>query len=310
MTVDNQDKTIFRQPTGKVERTVITPTPGGRSGTPQQPTTSAPFQAPATQYRQQAPDELFQTNPEAAYFTTTRGLNPLVNAAASLIAVFEKTYQTANHSNVGGLHQRLISEIKSFEVRAKEQGIQAEIVLAARYVLCTVLDEAVLNTPWGTESAWTQRTLLSLFHNETSGGEKFFLILDRMRQSPAENLYILELLYICLSLGFEGKYRVIHRGRDRLEEIRDDLFRTIRNHRGEYERALSPSWQGLGKIRNTLANYVPMWVIASIIGAVMFLSYSGFRYWLYHSSSPVAQQLTDISKIGTVSRQSRFKSAN
>ena len=163
--------------------------------------------------------------------------------------VYEKTRHSVSHPDVGGLYQRLVNEIKVFDSRAKEQGVRAEVVLAARYIICALLDEAVLNTPWGAESAWPQKTLLSTFHNETAGGEKFFLILDRMRESPAENLYILELIYICLSLGFEGKYRVIHRGRELVGQLREELFGVIRTYRGDYERALSPKWQGLGKMR-------------------------------------------------------------
>ncbi len=193
--------------------------------------------------------------------------------------------------------------MKAFENKAKETGIKPEIVLSARYAVCTALDEAVLNTPWGSESAWPQRTLLSVFHNETAGGEKFFLILDRMKEQPAENLYILELMYIFLSLGFEGKYRVIHRGRDMIEQMRDELFTVIRRQRGDYERSLSPNWQGLGQSRNSLAHYIPMWVVASIVGAVLFLSYSGFRVWLYDSSSPVVKQLDVITDMRTIARK-------
>ncbi len=296
MSSDDSDKTVFRQPSSDGDHTVLRPTPGRRSGgtTGQQPQAYTPQ---PTQPQRVAPPPHVDT--EAAYFRASHGLNPLVNTASTLIAVFEKTRHSLSHPDVAGLHQRLVNEIKNFEMRAKEQGIKPEVVLSARYALCTALDEAVLNTPWGSESAWTQRTLLSMFHNETAGGEKFFMILDRMRQTPAENLYILELFYILLSLGFEGKYRVIHRGRDMLEQVRDELFKIIRNYRGEYERELSPSWQGLGKIRNTLAQYIPMWVIASFIGAALFLSYSGFRVWLYQSSSPVADQLTEISQIKT-----------
>lgn len=315
----DDEKTVFRQPSAPADqdRTVIRPTPGGRGGggqAQQPPVAPPPMQAPAQQppaaapaYTAAAPGRM---DTEAAYFRISQGLNPLVNGASTLIAVFEKTRHAMSHQDVGGLHQRLVNEIKSFEQRAREQGIKPEIVLSARYVLCTALDEAVLNTPWGSESAWTQRTLLSVFHNETAGGEKFFLILDRMRQAPAENLYILELMYILISLGFEGKYRVIHRGRDMLEQIRDELFTIIRRHRGEYERALSPTWQGLGKIRNTLAQYVPMWVVASAVGAVLFLSYTGFRWWLYDSSEPVAQQLTEISQIKTMAEPKRFNTDN
>lgn len=298
MSTDNSDKTVFRQPAGAADRTVMRPRPGGRGNAPQQ----APVQQPMSDDRGQVYNRAPTPQPtapsfdtQAAYFRTGKGLNPLVNAASTLIAVFEKTHKSMSHPNVGGLHQRLVNEIKEFESKAKEQGIKPEVVLSARYILCTVLDEAVLNTPWGAESAWTQRTLLSMFHNETSGGEKFFLILDRMRDTPAENLTILELIYIFLSLGYEGKYRVIHRGKEALEQIRDELFRIIRNHRGEYERSLSPSWEGLGRMKNSLAEYIPMWVVASVVGGVLLLSYSGFRYWLYQSSAPVAQQLTNIA---------------
>jgi type VI secretion system protein ImpK len=311
MSSDESDKTVFRQPSVDGDRTVIRPMPGGRGGVqqpPQQPMPQAPVQQPVAQQPAAAPGYQAQQtqavqSPGNAYFNTTNGLNPLVNAASTLIAVFEKTRVSVSHPDVGGLHQRLVNEIKTFENTAKQTGIKPEIVLSARYAVCAALDEAVLNTPWGSESAWPQRTLLSVFHNETSGGEKFFLILDRMKEQPAENLYILELMYIFLSLGFEGKYRVIHRGRDIIEQMRDDLFTIIRRQRGEYERSLSPSWQGLGRTRNSLANYIPMWVVASIVGAILFLSYSGFRVWLYDSSSPVVEQLDKITDMRTVARK-------
>ena len=224
------------------------------------------------------------------------GLNPLVNTAATLIAVFEKTRQAVTHPDVGGLHQRLTNEIRMFEENARQIGLKPEIILAARFCICTVLDEAVLNTPWGSESGWTQRSLLSLFHNETNGGVKFFQILERMLEYPAENIDFLEFQYLFLSLGFEGKYRVEQRGRDSIEQLRDEVFNVIRRYRGEYERSLSPSWQGLGKSRNSLANYIPLWVVASILGAVLLLSYSGFRVWLYESSTPVVAKLDAIAQ--------------
>lgn len=312
MSSDNQDRTVFRQPANKGERTVVRPSPGGRGGSnTRMPPPAQPQSAP--QYNQQPVQQAAapaHIESQSSQFNTSHGLNPLINAASMLIAVFDKTRASVSHPDVSGLHQRLVNEIKLFETRAREQGIKPELVLSARYVLCTVLDEAVLNTPWGAESAWTQRTLLSLFHNETAGGEKFFLILDRMRHMPAENIEILELMYLCLSMGFEGKYRVIHRGKEMLEQTRDELFNIIRNYRGEFERALSPSWQGLGNVKKSLAQYVPMWVVASVIGGFMLLSYSGFRYWLYLSSSPVAQQLTELAEKRTTSSQPRSRSVS
>ena len=295
MSSDDSDKTLFRQP-GATDQTIIRPMPGGgrRAANPVEPSI-APA-APAAVAQPRYPSHVAAA---PASILPTHGLNPLVDAASVLITVFEKTRQSPSHSNVDGLYQVLVTEIQQFENRARLQAIKPEIVLAARYLLCTVLDEAVLNTPWGAESNWPQRSLLSTFHNETAGGEKFFLILDRLRAAPMENLQILELIYLLLSLGFEGKYKLDQRGRDALERIRDDLFAIIRAYRGDYERTLSSHWQGLGRVRNSLASYVPMWVIAVSVLTVLVLTYSGFKYGLHHSSAPAAQQLMEISDTAT-----------
>ena len=291
MSVDNPDKTVFRQPINRGDGTVVRPMPGGRAPSNQAPQ-PAPMQQPYQPQQAQPVSRVRANVPDD--FSTTCGLNPLVNAAATLLAVFSKTRESLSHPNVGSLHQQLDREIKAFDIKARNAGVKEDSVMIARYLLCTILDEAVLNTPWGAESAWNQRTLLGIFHKETAGGEKFFAILDRLRNSPAENIDALELIYICLSLGYEGKYRVIARGRDQLEQLRDDLFHIIRSYRGEYERSLSPCWQGLANSKNTLSNYVPMWVVASVVVGLMALTYSGFRYWLDQSSDSVSQQLTEI----------------
>jgi len=288
MSTDDSDKTVFKPAVGggNPDHTMMRPMPGGRGMTGQGPQSVAP---------RQAPPQPQGVDTQAAFFKVMSGLNPLVNAASSLIAVFEKTRSSMSHPDIGGLHQRLVNEIKAFEGRLREQGSQPEITLAARYVMCSVLDETVLNTPWGSESAWAQRTLLSVFHNETSGGEKFFLILDRMRQAPAENINMIELMYVCLSLGFEGKYRLMARGRDAIEQIRDELFTIIRGYRGDFERNLSEKWEGLGRSKNTLAEYIPTWVIVVGVISILFFGFLGFRYWLYESSTPVAAQLNEIT---------------
>lgn len=286
---DNGDKTVFKQQMNQGDGTIVRPRPGGRvASAPVETVQSAPFR--------QAAAVVTPHGSLSGELSVLEALNPLVSAASILLAVFSKTRESLNHPNVGSLHQQLVREIKDFDVKAKAAGVKEENVMVARYLLCTILDEAVLNTPWGTQSAWNQRTLLSVFHNETAGGEKFFAIIDHLRGSPAENIHVLELAYLCLSLGYEGKFRVISRGREQLEQLRDDIYYIIRTYRGEFERELSPSWQGIGSSKRTLANYVPMWVVASIIAGMMTLTFSGFRYWLDQSSDIVSHQLVEMQK--------------
>src|SRR3989442_4706809 len=157
-----------------LDRTVIMPVPGGRA-VPKRP----------------VPGEQPTETPDAD--AVTSGLNPLVAAATSLLNVIPRLRASVEHANAAALRDSLAQRIRQFEVRAKAAGLPTEKVIAARYSLCTVIDEAATSTPWGASGAWAQHGLLVLFHNETEGGEKFFQLLARLAENPEANLDLLEL---------------------------------------------------------------------------------------------------------------------
>ncbi|OZG70978.1 hypothetical protein BTA51_23010 [Hahella sp. CCB-MM4] len=284
---NDSDKTFFGgRPGGGDDRTVIVPTPGGRP----QPQSSRP----APSYAQPAsPPPVMPQNAQG--MAIDQGLNPLIASATELVALLGEIRQTVQVQNAGQLRAQVVSAIKSFEKKAQAKGVASDIALSARYILCAALDEAVLNTPWGAEVGWARASLLSTFHNETFGGEKVFLILDRVQAAPAKYIDLIELIYVCLSLGFEGKYKLDPRGRDHLETIRDNLSRMIQMQRGEFERELSPRWMGSSQQKKRILEYIPMWVIASVVAALLLVSYSGFRYWLENVTDPQEQQLLELA---------------
>ena len=122
----------------------------------------------------------------------------------------------------------MASAVREFEQRALQTGMDTRSLRAARYALCATIDDLVLSTPWGSHSAWTSQSLTSMFHNEVSGGERFFDILEGMEREMGRHGDVVELMYLCLSLGFEGRYRVLPRGAATLAEFRDGVFRTLR----------------------------------------------------------------------------------
>lgn len=216
-------------------------------------------------------------------------LNPLVAAASALLSEVVRLKHSFETEDLHGLHQRLSGAIKLFEHRALHDGAESSQVMAARYVLCTVVDEAVVTTPWGNESEWSQMSLLSSFHNETFGGEKFFQLLERLSRNPVKHLPMLELMYLCLSLGFEGKYRVLPRGMLELEAVRDSLYRQIRQMRGDVPREISPHWQGLKDTRRRLVRIVPWWLVALLTLISLAVIYGGFAWVLGEQRATVLQ---------------------
>lgn len=224
----------------------------------------------------------------------TAGTNPLLQGAVPLLVLAGRLRGQIAQADIESLQRQAIQEIRSFEERARRAEVPAEDVLAARYALCTVIDEAVLNTPWGAQSNWAAQSLLVTFHREGSGGEKFFQILDRVSGEPQRYLALLELLYVCLALGFEGKYRLDERGAARLAEVRQALYRRIEGLRDRAEPELSPRWKGVEDRRNAVLRFVPLWVVAAACAVLLLGGYIIFDSKLGGRAEPVNAMLAGV----------------
>ncbi|WP_053148275.1 type IVB secretion system protein IcmH/DotU [Pseudomonas sp. P97.38] len=216
-------------------------------------------------------------------------LNPLVAAASELLSQVVQLKYGQERGDLLALKRELCLELERFEARALQADVESTQLIAARYVLCTVIDEAVVTTPWGQGSDWSKLSLLSTFHNETFGGEKVFQLIDRLSKNPVKHLPMLELMYLCLSLGFEGKYRVQARGVLELEGLRDALYRLIRQVRGDAPRELSPHWEGVGGMRRRPMRIVPAWAVAAFTVLCLGVMYSSFAWVLAEQRQSVLQ---------------------
>ncbi|MNF24140.1 hypothetical protein D3C84_47280 [compost metagenome] len=257
---------------------------------------SAPEQAPLTDHASAPRYE--QLEERMIYAARLRpaenfnvGINPLVAAAARVFSEIVRLKHSNKPEDLPKLKNHLTELIKLFEYQALHDQVEGGQVMAARYVLCTVADEAVQTTTWGNRSEWSQISLLSSFHNETSGGEKFFILLEQLSKNPVRHLPMLELMYVCLALGFEGKYRVETRGMVELEAIRDSLYRQIRQLRGDIPRDLSPHWQGMKDGRRRLVRIVPWWLVALFTLICLGVTYAGFAWVLREQRQSVLQPI-------------------
>ncbi len=227
------------------------------------------------------------------------GLNPLIIAASPLLNAVPQLRASLTHPNPIGLRETLAQGIRAFEAKAKASGVDAQKVIAARYVLCTFLDETAASTPWGGSGVWGKQSLLVIFHNETWGGEKVFQLMAKLAENPGANRDLLELLYVVLALGFEGRYRVLDNGRSQLELLRERLLVMLRNQRGEYERELSPHWRGV-EARKNVMSMLPMWVVLAIAGLLAIGIYFGLSMNLNAKSDPVYAEIQALRAKTTV----------
>lgn len=275
---------------------MLVPSPGGKRG-PVGPHIPVPQEDQTRIYAQPTPPAAYvppTVNPARATTHQGAGLNPLVRAANPLFELLTPLRSMVTHANVEQLRQQLVDAIKQFEATAKAAQVDYEAIAAARFSLCTLLDEAISSTPWGGGGVWASRSLLVAFHNEASGGEKFFLILQKLAQNVAANLMVLELMYVCLALGLEGRYRVIENGRGQLDQLRERLQQLIQKQRGVVEPRLSVHWQGASGKGKPLWRLIPLWVGAAIAAVLCILLQLTLSWRLNRQSDPVFASLHQI----------------
>ena len=255
------------------DRTVIKPS-AGRGARPgaAAPATAAPAAAAAS-----GPRPAATPLPELPDHAS---LNPLVQAAAPLLSAAPRLRATVRHPNPVALREQLVESVKRFESVARARGLPNEQVVAARYILCTLLDESASSTPWGGSGAWSSQSLLVHFHNEAWGGEKVFQLLTRLVENPTQHRNLLELVYAALSLGFEGRYKVMTDGKAQLDSVRERLAGKLRELAGPAERTLSPQWQGVAAAPVRLADGVPLWVVGAALAGLLLALFLVLRLTL------------------------------
>lgn len=258
--------------------------------------------------------------------------NPLLEAARPLLrALAEMPLLATTRSceyGLDALRQTLIRDLHQFQSLCDRAGFRREQVVATRYCLCTALDEAANRIAassagsrnyggYGTaaysesfkDSAsldgtgntansggdWASGSLLLLFHNETNGGEKFFLLLGHMVQSPREHLPVLEVLYQILSLGFEGRYALTADGPRQLETIHRHLLAVLAEHAESVPPELSPHWRGVSGGRIRFMRTVPVWVTGCVFTLLLLALFTSLKGDLTPTATALATRIHGLA---------------
>jgi type VI secretion system protein ImpK len=169
---------------------------------------------------------------------------------------------------------------QDLDKRGAKYGHSEEDIKAARYALCALLDETILNSRWPYKEQWAERPLQLEYFGEHMAGERFFELLDRIRKKGDRKTDLLEVFSIALILGFQGRYKM--RGADELEALIRDTVGEIHSHRGGGPRGLSPHWQIPSEPVERPPRVIPRWAwvtgVSSI--ALVIVLFIVFKLWL------------------------------
>lgn len=109
------------------------------------------------------------------------------------------------------LRQRINVTFENLRQRAQQADIPSADAMEAIYALAAFMDEQILRSPWPARQQWMAQPLQLVYFHENTAGEGFYNRLAGLEADP-DRAHVVQIYYICLALGFQGKYAVSHPG--------------------------------------------------------------------------------------------------
>ncbi len=103
------------------------------------------------------------------------------------------------------LRATLNEQLAQCASRAQAAGFTGRSADAARFAAVAFIDEQLLTAAWPGKLLWQKQSLQREHYNMTNAGAEFYQKLNALDKSGAD-LDAREVFYLCLALGFRGRY--------------------------------------------------------------------------------------------------------
>ena len=169
---------------------------------------------------------------------TLGGAKDLQGLCTDLFLIVIRMREAEDLGDPASLRKLIGFYLDLFEKNCKAINIPADSIQEAKYALVALIDETVLSVAGICRDYWFTRPLQLDLFGDNIAGEEFYNKLQKMLLETEKKKDVLEIYYICLSLGFEGRYKLFN-AEERVT-IMDELGRKIRRTRIRSSSGISP----------------------------------------------------------------------
>ncbi len=235
---------------------------------------------------------------DAALSAKTSGMsadaNPIVASCASLLVLFGRLRSQVVDMHAVPLMQHVTEEIEAAEEKMLAAGVDQTDALIAKYCICGTADDIVQNLPGTDRGVWLQYSMSARFFNKRTAGVGFFQEVDKALQNPIHKYHLLELMLICMQLGFEGQYRAMQGGDVKLAQIKRGVYEALRRVKPRGDDDISPRWKGIELAARRSFTKVPVWAYAILASAVLAGGYFGMRLLLTNEGYELTENMRNL----------------
>ncbi|QQS36595.1 MAG: DotU family type IV/VI secretion system protein [Ignavibacteriales bacterium] len=195
-------------------------------------------------------------------------------ASESLILILQLR-SSNDYGNASSLKKNCTELFDRFETEARSNAIDNEKITLSKFALVAFLDETIISSSWNQKEQWLAEPLQIMMFDTFNAGEEFFTNLNQLRQRSSGNKDTLEIYYLCLALGFKGKYQL--QSPENLRRVIDDLNMELHPEMYNTIDAISPHAKPKEGMVQAAGSGMPVWVYpagAIVIFVIVYLIFS------------------------------------
>jgi type VI secretion system protein ImpK len=195
----------------------------------------------------------------------TRKVENLATLCTDIFLIIIRMRESEDLGEPAALRKLIMHYLELFKNNCRAMNIDTAIVNDTIYALVALLDETVMSVPGQCRDFWITNPIQLQLFGANIAGEEFFRKLEKLMTDPRRTKDALEIYYLCLSLGFEGKYKLGNASER--EEIIDKLARVLLKAGKRSVSGLSPHGRRrLSKAlsRRSRKRLVPIWVVGAV----------------------------------------------
>lgn len=189
------------------------------------------------------------------------------------------------------LRTRIVDLLRQTEREARRCGFGKDELHDVQFAIVAFVDETILSSNWDEKDHWLAKPLQLELYDRYDAGEAFFERLDEMRKHPSEWAAVLEVYYLCMALGFKGRY-LLH-DQEKLRTLVEDTFTELSRLQGRRPSELSPHGLPDDQVATEMKSKLPPWALA--VGALVLamIVYIGMSVYISNRASGTAQSIDE-----------------
>ena len=180
------------------------------------------------------------------------------------------------------LRPKVASLLTDFENRAERYRFSSKITQVAKFALAAFVDETVLSNNFNLKAEWEKNPLQLEYFGEQLAGNKFFEKLAAMLKQVDVTADAVEIYYVCMLLGFKGRYAVYEK--ERLLQIMQETANALVRAGKIRPVELSPHWLANDQPEPPKPRKMPTWAKIGALGGLGFAFIVYMLMWLFVSS--------------------------